>query len=247
MAWICWSKKQSKKKSRNIYCCCRWQCFTLERAVLRVRISVAAGCQLSLPAWTAAIRVCWLLPRQTTAASFHTKCHCGLVSLAISLLAEEITEMVREEMHQRSLHPIAVDVAFKCFLLQGKVGRGIYTSFQEFLLSKFLQLIYDLTGITLLSWCTGVWSKLMIFSWVASIQEETWAGSWFWRSRLVVWRQWEFGSKTQAHSCSSLSFSLCMGLSLLNKQNKKNEFQSSSRCGDGTWTRIESVVSLRNQ
>lgn len=65
-------------------------------------------------------------------------------------------EMVHEEMHRRSLHPFTEDVAFKCFLLRGRVGRGIYTSFQEFLLSKFLQLIYDLTGITLLSWCTGV-------------------------------------------------------------------------------------------
>lgn len=173
-----------------------------------MRISVAACCQLSLSTRTAAIRVCWLLPRQTTAASFHTKCHSGLVSLAISLLAEEIMKMVREEMHQCSLHPVAVDVAVKCFLLRGKVGRGIYTSFQEFLLSKFLQLIYDLTGITLLSWCTGVWSQLMIFSWVASIQEETWAGWGFWRRRLVVWRWWEFGNKIQALSCSSMSFFL---------------------------------------
>lgn len=149
--------KNRVQESINIYRGCLWQCFPLEWAVLRVCISVAASCQLSLPTWTAAFWGCWLSPRQTTAASFHTKCHSGLVSLAISLLAEEIMEMVHEEKQQRSLHPFTVDVNFKCFLLRGRAGRGIYTSFQEFLLSKFLQLIYDLTGITLLSWCTGVW------------------------------------------------------------------------------------------
>lgn len=46
------------------------------------------------------------------------------------------------------------------------------------------------------------------------VTEENRAGSGFWRSRLVVGHWSEFGSKSHAHSCSSLPFFFWIGLSL---------------------------------
>lgn len=89
----------------------------------------------------------------------------------------------------------------------------------------------------------------------ASAQEETWAGSGFWRSGLVVWRRWEFGSESQAHSrrlCSP-PFPPCGAVIPHKTQTTTTttgqtfEFESVSRCADGLWPRFKSVVSLRNQ
>lgn len=184
-----------------------WQYFTLGWTMLRMHVSVAASCQLSLSTGLQLSgHVGFYKGRQPLPhfTRVPRKCHSRLISLAINLLAEEIMKTVHDKMRQCSLHLFTSRCCLQMLSLLWRQGHPdsctirskSFSYLNSFNLSMILPEILCCRGTPESDqspWFSAGWPQI-------KVTEENRSGSGFWRSRLVVGHWSEFGGKSQAHS-----------------------------------------------